>query len=263
MVSAAKLASSQKTVSSNLGNDISYPQCGKQLPTGQAFGLVGINGGTAAKDNPCLGSELQWAGRSGGNVTSQKKIQLYVNTANPGDLSVASWPSSTEYPAGKASTNPYGSCDGSDSDGCAWQYGWNRAYDDVQSRFIPTATSLGMDADPSHYPWWLDVETVNSWETNSSAALSRNAHDLEGMMAYLGSIGVTQAGIYSTSYQWNQIVGSTVSVDSNLNHTLSWLAGSSSQSAKFDCLKPPLTTGSFVVMTQYVANRLDYDYSCI
>jgi len=258
---AAKLAAKAAPV--QLGNDISWPQCGKPLPSGQAFGVVSVNGGTAIKDNPCLSSELQWAAHSTGAVPAQKKIQLYVNTANPGNLGVASWPVSNTGPSGTATADPYGPCAGEDSDACAWQYGWNRAFEDVQNRFVPATQSLGLDTNPANYPWWLDVETVNSWESGSTTALARNAHDLEGMAAYFKSLGATQTGIYSTSYQWNQIVGTTVSADSNLNQTFSWLAGSSSKSAPSDCKKPPLTAGSTVAMTQYVSGRYDYDYSCL
>src|SRR5688572_8904768 len=31
-----------------VGVDVSYPQCGGPLPTGQAFAIVGVNGGSAA-----------------------------------------------------------------------------------------------------------------------------------------------------------------------------------------------------------------------
>ena len=40
------------------GADVSYPQCGGALPFGQAFGVVGVNGGRASSRNPCLGARL-------------------------------------------------------------------------------------------------------------------------------------------------------------------------------------------------------------
>ena len=118
-----------------LGNDISWPQCGRKLPSSQAFGIVGVNGGLANTDNPCLRDQLLWASKSSGALANQPKIQLYVNTANPGGLNTPSWPSSNIDPLGNNAPNPYGVCDHSDSLACAWQYGWNRAPEDVHFSF--------------------------------------------------------------------------------------------------------------------------------
>src|SRR5207247_1467291 len=103
-----------------IGNDISYPQCGKAYPTGQDFGIVGINNGIATTTNQCLSSQLNWANTSAG-AGKQQKIQVYVNTGNPGGLNTPSWPKNNTDPAGNAAPNAYGTCDGSDSVACAWQ----------------------------------------------------------------------------------------------------------------------------------------------
>lgn len=229
-----------------LGNDISWPQCGKSLPSGQAFGIVGVNNGLANNTNPCFSAEFAWAQKSVGG-TGQDKVALYVNTANPG-LAGSWWPSSNTY-AGTAITNPYGTCDGSDTPACAYVYGYAKAYDDANIRGV---------SNPSSYLWWLDVETINSWEMNKVA----NAADLEGMTGYFQSIGA-RVGLYSTAYQWKQIVGSP-SPTSNLNNLKSWVPGARSQSdAKTTCSTSPLTPGSTVTLTQFVSKSLDYDYSCI
>src|SRR6266567_2464905 len=68
-----------------IGNDISYPQCGKSLPTGQSFGIVGVNNGVAGSTNPCLLTELSWAQKPA-KPSPQPAAQLYVNTGNPGDV---------------------------------------------------------------------------------------------------------------------------------------------------------------------------------
>ena len=44
--------------STAIGYDVSWPQCGKSLPSDHAFGIVGVNGGTAANTNPCLSDQL-------------------------------------------------------------------------------------------------------------------------------------------------------------------------------------------------------------
>ncbi len=256
-VLAAKPASGAAATNTPLGIDISYPQCGKSVPKTQAFGIVGVNGGLATTTNPCLKDQLVWAGKSVGG-TSQDKIQLYVNTANPGGLGTTSWPTSS------TSENPIGTCDGDDSLACAWQYGWNRASEDVSDRFIPNATRAGIDATPSAYTWWLDVETMNTWKAPISTfnTLS-NATVLEGMTARFQSVG-GEVGLYSTGYQWTQIVGSSVSPTSNLSGLKNWRPGGANlKTSKQACSATPLTAKGVVVLTQYIAKNLDYNYSCV
>lgn len=240
-----------------LGIDISYPQCGKTVPKTQAFGVVGVNGGLATTTNPCLKDQLIWASKSLGG-TPQEKIQLYVNTANPGGLNTPSWPTSN------TPNNPYGLCDGSDSIACAWQYGWNRASEDITDRFVPAAKQAGVSASPSTYTWWLDVETMNTWKPPTSSFNTRsNATVLEGMTSHFQSVG-GRVGLYSTAYQWSQIVGDSVSGGSNLIGLKNWRPGGANLStAKQACAAAPLTSNGKVVMTQFVSKNLDYDYSCI
>jgi hypothetical protein len=229
-----------------LGNDVSWPQCNKALPKDQAFGIVGVNNGLANTTNPCLAEQLAWAQGSSG-VTAQPKVALYVNTANPG-LAGSWWPTSNVY-GGKTVDNPYGTCYGAPDAACAYMYGYAKAYDD--------ATIRGIDV-PEKYQWWLDVETGNSWSADKNA----NRADLEGMTAYFQSIGAG-VGIYSTSYQWGQIVGQ-VTPGSTLYTLPSWLAGARTLTgAKNKCSDPPLTAGGKVTLTQFVAKGFDYDYSCI
>lgn len=241
-----------------IGNDISYPQCNNAFPSGQGFGIVGVNGGIATTTNPCLSTELLWSGQSLGTA-NQSKTQLYVNTGNPG--LAGSWPSNNNDPLGNISPNPYGTCDGTVNNACAWQYGWNRAVEDVQQKFIPAATAINVNSVPSDYPWWLDVETTNSWDSGSSDALTRNRVALEAMVAYFHSVHIV-VGIYSTNYQWGQIIGSVPS-DSSLIGLPNWRPGATGLAeAQASCSLAPLTTGGSISMTQYTTN-FDYDYSCL
>jgi hypothetical protein len=243
-VAARPIAADQS--SSTLGIDVSWPQCGTKLPQGQAFAVVGVTGGLANDTNPCLSSQLAWAEKSSG-VTGQPKVELYVNTANPG-MQASWWPSTNSMKNGLPVANPYGSCAGAEGAACAYVYGYSMAYDDFNNRGVLS---------PVTYRWWLDVELINTWQADKAA----NAASLEGMTAYFRGKGA-QVGLYSTSYQWGIIVGK-VSAASNLNGLRSWIPGSSSErTARTACLLPPLTTGGTVAMTQFVVKNLDYNVSC-
>ena len=237
------------------GIDVSHPQCGRDLPDGSAFAVVGVNGGVATRPNPCLAEQLEWAWESTGSLPEQPPAQLYVNTANPGQVRglVTTWPSS--------GATPYGRCDGGNSAACSWRYGYERARDTVADFFVPAAREAGVVSLPSRYTWWLDVETSNTWQNGSDDARARNRAALEGMTAYLDSRGA-DVGLYSTGRQWAQIVGS-VPADSPLAGLPSWLAGSSTLAeAVAACALRPLVPDGRVTLTQYVPDDLDRNHSC-
>jgi hypothetical protein len=251
----ATSASAAPASAPTVGYDVSHPQCRQSLPTGQPFAVVGVNGGVATTGNPCLTSQLQWAWRSTGAVAAQPRAQLYLNTANPGEIRelVTTWP-------GSGST-PYGDCDGRNSTACSWQYGWERARTSVASFFVPAAQSAAVDASPASYTWWLDVESANTWQTPTAAGQARNRATLEGMAAYLRTRGGS-VGLYATPADWRLIAG-TVTWDSNLYRLPSWLPGESSQAgATAACRKAPLTNGGRVALAQFVSDGWDGDVSC-
>lgn len=290
-----QVSAAGKTVSVDprIGNDISYPQCGKALPTSQAYGIVGVNGGTANSTNACLAEQMQWAARSAGNNPNQPKVQLYVNTGNPGHelepYKVTTWPTDNIDPRGTNTLtgteasgtvntdkkNPHGACKPTEGNylrstndmACSWQYGWNRAVVTVDDRFKPAAASVDQSTNPANYKWWLDVETMNSWQAAGDAeATARNTASIEAMKQFYATEGVAQVGIYSTGYQWNQIVGNTLDTSTtgaNLKGLESWLAGAANaKDAKTRCTTLKGLTGGPVVMNQYVSRNLDYNYSC-
>ena len=248
-------ASAASAADSTVGYDVSQPQCGTTLPTGQAFGVVGVNGGLATTANSCLTQQLTWAWRSTTAVPAQPNAQLYLNTANPGEIrdQVTTWPT--------YGSTPYGTCSGGNDNACSWQYGWDRAQHSVSDIFVPAATTAGVDDVPGHYTWWLDVETGNTWEVGSSDALALNRASLEGMTAYLTGLG-GKVGYYSTAQQWKAIAG-TVDKGSILYHQYSWLAGASTAAgARSLCPKPALVAGGVVKLAQYISGSLDHDVSC-
>ncbi len=231
-----------------VGIDISWPQCGSRPPAGQAFAIIGVNGGLANDSNPCFLRQLSWAQRSTG-ATIQPKVALYVNTANPG-LQASWWPASNTTRQGTSIYNPYGSCRNAEGAACAFVYGYSMAQDDATLRNVP---------DPLAYRWWLDVETMNSW---SRFDFTANRASLEGMVAYFAGIGA-DVGLYSTSYQWSLIVG-VVPTGSPLNGLPSWLAGARNEAdARVRCSSDPLTSGGTVSLVQYVKGDLDYNVSCL
>lgn len=251
------------TTATPLGNDVSYPQCGRKLPNGQAFGIVGVNGGLANLTNDCLAQQLAWAAQSVGGAT-QDKIQLYVNTANPGEVidQITTWPANNTDPQGNVAPNPYGVCDHTNSLACSWQYGWNRAVEDVHDRFMPAAGQAGISQEAGQYRWWLDVETMNTWQQNSTNKYALNAATLEGMTAYFKSNNA-RVGLYSTAVQWSEIAGNELGITGNLSGLPNWRpSGSNLNNAKANCSVAPLTPGGWIELTQFISHRLDYNYSC-
>lgn len=259
-----------------------------------AYAIVGVNGGTAATTNGCLAAQLSWASTTTtGANPNQPKVQLYVNTANPGEVleeyQVTTWPTNNVDSRGRNSfdhpdpalRSPYGACmttpgnyrEYTNDLSCSWQYGWNRAVEAVDQRFAPAARTAGLNERAAAYNWWLDVETTNSWqEAGTPEAYARNTASLEGMKQFYAAEGVTKVGLYSTSYQWRQIVGDTLSMPTtespatgaNLKGADSWLAGASSATdAKKRCTTHSGLTGGAVVLNQYISRNLDHNYSCI
>ncbi|MGY1770494.1 hypothetical protein [Blastococcus sp. SYSU D00813] len=234
-----------------IGYDVSHPQCGQRLPERADVAVVGVNGGIATRPNPCLPEQLAWAAEATGSPV----VELYVNTANPGELrdSITTWPDT--------GSTPYGECDGSNSAACSWQYGRVRAAADVHVFFLTAAWAAGIDPDPAAHRWWLDVETMNTWQYGSAGALARNRAALEGMTAYLHEVGA-EVGVYSTGHQWARIVGE-VPTGSPLHDLDSWLAGADdARDAAATCADDPLVPGGRVVLTQYVDDGLDHDVVC-
>lgn len=274
-----------------IGLDVSWPQCDRVLPRATSFAVVGVNGGTAANTNPCLADQLRWAFAATGTVAEKARVQLYVNTANPGEVlaeyGVTTWPTDNVDPRGSDSFrpvdvsrhNPYGQCttsadsyNGYTNDlACSWQYGWNRAVESVDDRFVPAARAAGVSDDVAAYTWWLDVETMNSWQRGGVRAHARNAAALEGMAEFYTTEGVTDVGLYSTHYQWRRIVGEAIGSQDPAGHTIAgnlinapaWIAGSADPaSAQRRCMTLTGLTGGPVVMNQYIADDLDHNLRC-
>jgi hypothetical protein len=233
-----------RTPATPTGNDISYPQCGRAYPSGQAFAVVGVNGGKASNVNSCFASEWSWAQTSKGG-TRQAPAQLYINTGNPGDV-LAQY-DVTDWPTTSIAADRYGTCNGTWTDDlpCSWEYGYERAAADLNA--------VGSAA----WKWWLDIETSNSWTSDPR----KNQAALEGMVYAIEQAGGT-VGIYASSGSWSALFGS-VAAASPLYSLPEWRPGAKTLSkAQSDCSLAPFEGNGTIEITQYVSTNLDYDYSC-
>jgi hypothetical protein len=232
-------SSASSQTGATAGYDISWPQCGGAYPADPGFGIVGVNRGIVYSPNPCLSSELTWAGGA--------KAGLYANTANPGPALSAHWPIGQSGPRVCDAGNP-------DSADCAYDYGFNAAadsYADAAGAFA----NLGLSETPAGSAWWLDVEISNSWRSD----ISLNVAALSGAVDYLaGVVHVASLGFYSTDYQWAVITGGTSAFDTHP----SWVAGATDAAgAGANCAGSPFTGGS-VALAQYQSDGFDANIHC-
>jgi hypothetical protein len=265
------------TSGSSFGIDVSWPQCPWSNPkSAEAFGVIGVNGGLANNYSSCLRAEFNWAATSTTGTSAQPRAQLYVSTADPG-AAVADWPYGSDgaglsafgqnVSAGGAT--PYGSCTGSDNTAaCAYVYGYNM----VEGVTAPVVGDINdfkaaTSKSPSGYPWWLDVETGNSWQSDTTM----NVADLQGMVyALQNANSVAVIGVYSTSYQWNTITGTPGTSISYGGATFAntlwslpnWIPGARTQSGAASHCSLPSFTGGTVTVTQWFGHPYDGDFAC-
>ncbi|MGH9100753.1 MAG: cell wall-binding repeat-containing protein [Acidimicrobiales bacterium] len=271
---------------SEVGNDISFPQCGSHFPTGQAFGIVGVNDGVPGSLNPCLGvstsdssfsgSELYWAVATSAGSAAEPKASVYVNTSDPGDIFggavVSSWPAS--------GSTPYGTCEpttvdtssgpataGQDSQACAWEFGDQQATQDAS--WLQTAAQ-GIDAQsppvsvptaPSAYPWWLDVETTNTWRQQATGH-AMNVAVLQGFVVGLRAAGAPRVGVYASPNQWAAITGGTSGSTTTLGGIPTWIPGASNETGAQDICGGSSFTAGPVMLAQFPSGNFDGDLSC-
>ena len=235
------------------GFDVSWPQCGGDLPESFAFAVVGVNGGRVYTANPCLAPEgaqegqLAWAGR---------EVELYANTANPGPRDSRHWPEGQEVPRPCGGAALDGDADTTD---CAYAYGWMAAAHSYRTALDGFVAAGWAAADATRLPWpttwWLDVETANSWRFDWRL----NVAALEGARDYLASMDVESVGFYSTPLMWWRITGGT---DTFAEHA-AWSAGADSlEDALRRCETERAFTGGELAMVQWVEDGLDHNVRC-
>ena len=216
-----------RSLASTFGWDISWPQCGKPFPGGQAgYAIIGVTDGHLWDINPCLAEQHRWSTR-GGTLGG-----LYVNV---------NWPSKTAEPNVAAQMAEWCALD---DVGCQmYQWGLQGVTHAVQQ-----ATALGVSAPM----WWLDVETANRWSGDKGL----NARIVQGAIDALRKHGI-DLGIYSTSYQWGVIVGGFAPGLPN------WIAGPNNvDEAAVACQNGPTFGGGVPWMVQYPYQGFDGNLMC-
>ncbi len=216
----------------SFGFDISFPQCPSNFPGRAAFGIVGVNYGRPWTINPCLSSEFQWASQQ------TSLAGFYMNTSNPGPMN-PNWQEPGPRPC--LDYNSY------DDQGCAYNFGWNGA-----AQAFAAAASATSSTAASNSPWWLDVETSNSWNGSTSV----NSAAIQGYFDYLRASSVPTVGIYSTSLQWNSITGGYT-----LAGAPNWVAGASDGSDPTSFCAKSFGGGS-VWLVQFTLLGFHGDYAC-
>ncbi|MCL5948692.1 MAG: hypothetical protein M1420_05985 [Actinobacteria bacterium] len=227
--------------SGSFGYDISWPQCNNPYPSKPyTIAIVGVTGGTANSQNPCLASEASWAGYAHEN---------YINVNIP----------STSGELGDTS-GPFGNCPQSSGNWyCeAANFGWAAAQQ---------ALSFASSSNASSPVWWLDVEVAggytNSFPSNGNGTWSSNQNInmevIRGMLLAFKAAGVTP-GIYSTYVQWPSIAG-TYAPGGPL-----WVAGAYDSSWQNHCSSPYVFAGGSPTLVQGTAGPnntvFDEDYAC-
>ncbi len=223
IIATAPVAAQGQYASDSTGVDVSWANCSQSLPT-VSFGIVGVSNGTGYTTNPCFSSEAK---------SYLGDISLYTNTG---------WYNKS------SSINPSNPkhCASKDYNCLAYNYGYNAgiyAYTAALNDGIHSLT------------WWLDVETINTWNTN----VTQNQNSLQGEYDALSTKGVLTIGVYSTTAQWQTITGNWK------NDWPSWGATTwtSADQAQTYCSGHQFTAGTSYLM-QFKAKHaaFDQDVAC-
>jgi hypothetical protein len=261
LVAPAAPAFAYPPVPGMVGHDISFPQCGAPFPDDPQFGIIGVNGGRAFTKNPCLVDQLAWAKRA-----ENRAPGFYVNTGNPGPAYTRRWPIGQTSPRVCTATNPNESA-------CAFDYGWNAAKHSWETAVDAVQQLNDISRDEAELraadvQWWLDVETMNSWQTLEDGYGPTFQSKLNDTTALIGAVralwdeGIGFVGIYSTAYQWREITGGRSYTHDYFAANPVWLAGyDDEEHAREGCAAASFTGGP-VMMTQYLHEGFDANVRC-
>ena len=181
------------------GYDVSWPNCSATPTLGSvtvSFAIVGIGGGRPFTTSSCAQSEYKTAQSSDGNTTS-----LYYNTGYVGAYAHDIVKVCTGAVDAAASTSGLDTFAGFTGHALTQaEHAWEIGCSEAQYSFsnAPGAASF----------WWADVETGNSWSTNTTL----NQFAIDGMSYAMNvmdtnSKGVVGGGFYSSQGSWTKITG--------------------------------------------------------
>jgi hypothetical protein len=225
---SAAAAQTDPYPSGTTGYDASYPSgnCAAQ-PVGEAFAIVGVNGGRPFSFNGCLSSEYSWA------TTHTGSVSLYINTGY----------------SGAYRKNIKADCNfGTSAEQLAYGIGCSEAETSIADAASVGATTVAA--------WWLDVETGNSW---SSSNLALNRDTIQGAVNRLLNVYPTPSvGVYSDASFWSTITGGNGYTPSGL--AADWLAAGQCPATANSNIG--FTQSPIWLLQQGTSQGVDSDYAC-
>jgi hypothetical protein len=116
-------------------------------------------------------------------------------------------------------------------------------------------------------PWWLDIETVNSWATNSTRGYKGlNIATIRGFIEGLINAGApAPVGVYSSATEWHAITGLTPHTTSSAFGSAlpAWIVGGGALTdAEKTCRRSVAFTGTKPTLAQYSRGSFDGDLRC-
>ncbi|HWA65084.1 MAG TPA: hypothetical protein VG899_01775 [Mycobacteriales bacterium] len=226
----ATAAPAARSFSYTHGYDVSWPQCNgrsaRSMPAGRpAYVILGLTHGTGHTVNPCLRSQLRWAGMHGALV---------------GGYLVASYP--THRQRAQSGRGLYGRCH---------RRLLCRLRNDGAGQ-VHDALSTMRRMHMRSPMVWLDVEFRHQqpWTRNHR----RNRAVLEGMVRALHH-NHRRFGVYTTGYMWRVIAG-RYRLD-----VPQWLPSGRAGASRTKPMCRQTATGGITWLVQYTA-RLDQDLTC-
>ena len=208
--------------SGSVGVDVSWPNCSASIPK-TGFGIVGVTGGKNFSPNPCLKAE----------AANFSNLSVYTNTGYPGQSYALPYQAAPK------------ACTATDLNCLAYNYGYNAGL-----YALEYAQNQGVNSNT----WWLDVETMNTWTSDTA----QNIASLQGQIDALKAAGIGTIGIYSTTAQWGTITGSW----KNLMPSWGATTWQSAKQAATYCKGHEFTGGPSYLMQFTPKRSLDQNVAC-